>query len=105
MTRIGFAFNLKPDSDATGPRLDTEVPRPDEEPPSSRRDNASRSSAPSTPVDGAGALPSQVGSPSVSQAVSQIDDEFAEWDSEATISAVEHALAGLGEVIRLEANE
>jgi len=31
-------------------------------------------------------------------------DEFAEWDSRETIGAVEHALSGLGEVIRLEAN-
>jgi len=32
-------------------------------------------------------------------------DEFAEWDSKATIDAVAGALSGLGEVIRLEADE
>jgi D-alanine-D-alanine ligase len=33
------------------------------------------------------------------------DDEYAEWDSEETIAAVERALSAFGEVIRLEANE
>ena len=32
------------------------------------------------------------------------DDEFAEWDSAETISAVENALSALGEVVRLEAD-
>jgi D-alanine-D-alanine ligase len=32
-------------------------------------------------------------------------DEFAEWDSKETIDAVAHALAQIGEVIRLEADE
>jgi D-alanine-D-alanine ligase len=34
-----------------------------------------------------------------------IGDEFAEWDDPSTISAVEAALAGAGQVIRLEADE
>lgn len=34
-----------------------------------------------------------------------IDDRFAEWDDPSTIAAVEAALAGAGEVIRLEADE
>lgn len=76
MTRIGFAYNLKPESpsaeavaDPAGIRVvDGEVSRPDEEPPSS-------------------------------------SDEFAEWDSAETIGAVAHALAELGEVIHLEADE
>jgi D-alanine-D-alanine ligase len=33
------------------------------------------------------------------------DDDYAEWDSEETIAAVERALSADGEVIRLEANE
>jgi D-alanine-D-alanine ligase len=33
------------------------------------------------------------------------DDEYAEWDSEETISAVERALSRYGDVIRLQANE
>jgi D-alanine-D-alanine ligase len=35
--------------------------------------------------------------------VGEPNDEFAEWDDEATIDAVEHALSALGEVVRLEA--
>lgn len=34
-----------------------------------------------------------------------IEDEFAEWDSPETIDAVARALAGVGDVIRLEADE
>ncbi|MBW3553826.1 MAG: D-alanine--D-alanine ligase [Gemmatimonadetes bacterium] len=34
-----------------------------------------------------------------------IDDRFAEWDDPSTIAAVEAALAGAGDVIRLEADE
>ncbi len=80
MTRIGFAYNLKPESqspEAVADQaeirvVDGEISRPDEEPPSS--------SAPSS-------------------------DEFAEWDSAETIDAVADALSELGEVIRLEADE
>lgn len=97
MTRIGFAYNLKPDADAPSSPMPSETARPDEEPPSTRRDNGSRSSAPPSSLGDAGA-PTPSGGP-------DIDDEFAEWDSEATISAVARALSGLGEVIRLEANE
>ena len=78
MTRIGFAYNQKPelaeltnDMDAaarnSGP-ADGDSSRPDDEPPS-------------------------------------ISDEFAEWDSAETIDAVANALSEIGEVIRLEANE
>ena len=76
MTRIGFAYNLKPESQSpeavADPAkirvVDGEISRPDQEPPS----NA---------------------------------DEFAEWDSAETIDAVAAALSELGEVIPLEANE
>jgi D-alanine-D-alanine ligase len=34
-----------------------------------------------------------------------LDDRYAEWDDPSTIAAVERALAGAGEVIRLEADE
>lgn len=76
MTRIGFAYNLKPESpspeavaDPAEIRVvDGDISRPDEEPPSS-------------------------------------SDEFAEWDSAETIGAVAHALSELGEVIHLEADE
>jgi D-alanine-D-alanine ligase len=78
MTRIGFAYNQKPeDSPLIGNQAtahaamveDGELPRPEEEPPS------------------------------------RTGDEFAEWDSKETIDAVAAALSALGEVIHLEANE
>ncbi len=73
MTRIGFAYNQKPEDSSTtdaalNPTADGDSSRPDEEPPS-------------------------------------INDEFAEWDSRETIDAVAAALAPLGKVIRLEADE
>ncbi|MEO5903821.1 MAG: D-alanine--D-alanine ligase, partial [Gemmatimonadaceae bacterium] len=78
MTRIGFAYNQKPElSELTSNTesvarnsmpADGDAPRPEKEPPS-------------------------------------ISDEFAEWDSAETIDAVANALSSLGEVIRLEANE
>jgi len=78
MTRIGFAYNQKPEqsgligTEATahaGTVDDGELSRLQEEPPGSG------------------------------------SDEFAEWDSRETIDAVAAALSALGEVIFLEANE
>ena len=94
MPRIGFAYNQKPLSDApvAGEEPDD---LPDAEPPSSRRDSASRFS--DSPAVTAGAA-------LASADASVDDDEFAEWDSIETIDAVERALAGLGDVVRLEAN-
>ena len=78
VTRIGFAYNQKPEQTAPlGTKAtahsdsveDGELARLDEEPPS------------------------------------VANDEFAEWDSIETIDAVAAALAELGEVIRLEADE
>ena len=77
MTRIGFAYNQKPDPIAAPA---AELARADEEPPSS---------------GGAATLVAPATAP---------DDEFAEWDSAETIDAVERALARHGEVIRLEAD-
>ena len=78
MTRIGFAYNLKPEPEELSTpagaaarnqtSADGELSRQEEDPPS-------------------------------------VDDEFAEWDSIETIDAVADALAEVGEVIRLEANE
>src|SRR5687768_9109128 len=98
MARIGFAFNLKPEP---GTALDAglaEIGRPDDEPPSKRRDSASRTSdSPASPsLHNAGAA---LASPPPTS------DEFAEWDSPETIDAVASALSALGEVVRLEANE
>ena len=95
MTRIGFAYNQKPDDEEA--RTGDDEPRADEEPPSSSRALRSRISvAPRI----AGAIQA---SPDTSPR-NDTDDEFAEWDSSETIAAVEHALSGLGEVVRLEAN-
>lgn len=94
MARIGFAYNQKPDDEEA--RTGDDEPRAEEEPPSSSRKRLSRNdSAPRV----AGAI-----QPPVTSRRSSTDDEFAEWDSNETISAVEHALSSLGEVIRLEAS-
>lgn len=86
MTLIGLAYNQKPEpTELTSPaseggrQEDGELPRPDEEPPS-RTSNLS-----------------------IAELIAR--DEFAEWDSPATIAAVESALSHLGKVVRLEANE
>jgi len=80
MTRIGFAYNQKPDpvDIAAAP----EPPNVDEEPPS--RGSTAMLVAPAAVAP---------------------DDEYAEWDSVETIAAVEHALSRHGQVIRLEATD
>jgi D-alanine-D-alanine ligase len=80
MTRIGFAYNQKPDS--TTASHAAELARADEEPPSS------------------GAL-AMLAAPALAPA----NDEYAEWDSAETIDAVERALSRHGDVIRLEATD
>ena len=86
MARIGFAFNLKPDADGAQ-LVDDEAGAAEEEPPSLLRGAH----------DGAaGAQPSR-------SALLAQSDEFAEWDGEETIAAVERALGVFGEVIRLDA--
>jgi len=86
MTLIGLAYNQKPEpTELTSPapeggrQEDGELPRPDEEP------------------------PSRISELSIAELIAR--DEFAEWDSPATIAAVESALSRLGKVVRLEANE
>jgi D-alanine-D-alanine ligase len=92
MTRIGFAYNQKPEASNEFEGR-SQVPGDsssgfEEEPPSySRSMTAGRTSAPTAP-----ALPAP-----------RADDIYAEWDSPETIAAVERALSGLGDVIRLEA--
>jgi D-alanine-D-alanine ligase len=82
MTRIGFAYNQKPEPEATAEAA--ELARPDEEPPSS---GARSDSALATLIAPAA------------------DDEYAEWDSPETIDAVARALARHGEVTHLEARD
>ncbi|MFL5593418.1 MAG: D-alanine--D-alanine ligase [Gemmatimonadaceae bacterium] len=90
MTLIGLAYNQKPEPTELASPLpeggrheDGELTRPDEEPPSRIF-----------------AFPTDL---SIAALVAR--DEFAEWDSPTTIAAVEAALARLGKVVRLEANE
>jgi D-alanine-D-alanine ligase len=98
LTRIGFAFNQKPESVPPEGADDVEAPRPDEEPPSTRRDALSRTTASPAPIQritAGAALASPL----------PTSDEFAEWDSQETIDAVANALSALGDVVRLEATE
>jgi len=82
MTRIGFAYNQKPEPEAADAAA--ELSRADEEPPSSANGSHAAVAALLAPAP---------------------DDEFAEWDSAETIDAVARALARHGDVIRLEARD
>src|SRR5215208_4773160 len=107
MPRIGFAYNQKPESPSIA-RPDDDAARGDEEPPSSRRDAlASRNSdAPaSSELAHSATVGGRFADPAHAATTAPSDDEFAEWDSAETIDAVANALAALGDVIRLEANE
>ena len=94
MTRIGFAYNQKPEASI---EFEGQLNVPDgsgggmldEEPPSFGRAIGAR----------VGTAVSVERTPAVTRA----DDAFAEWDSPDTIAAVERALSGLGDVLRLEA--
>ena len=91
MTRIGFAYNQKPELSATLAMDESEAPRSEEEPPSTGRDNASRITEASAEAAAA-------------DVASSADDLYAEWDSAQTIEAIASALAAYGEVVRLEAS-
>ena len=85
MTRIGFAYNQKPDpvaADTAGELARADEALGDEEPPGR----------------GAGLATLVAPAPAA-------DDEYAEWDSPATIDAVARALSRHGEVIPLEATD
>ena len=106
MTRIGFAYNQKPDPSAPLSIEEAAPSRPEDDPPSSRRDIASRTSS-SLAVNErrAGEMTDPHSANALETLELAADDEYAEWDSEETIAAVERALAECGEVIRLEADE
>ncbi|HKW09152.1 MAG TPA: hypothetical protein VJO33_02165 [Gemmatimonadaceae bacterium] len=89
MTRIGFAYNQKPEESAALASEESETPRSEEDPPSTGRDDASR--IPQAPAEATASV------------ASSSDDLYAEWDSARTIDAIASALAAYGEVIRLEA--
>jgi D-alanine-D-alanine ligase len=91
MTRIGFAYNQKPEQAAALAMDESDAPRPEEDPPSTGRDDASRFTEAPT-ADAA------------DSAASSANDLYAEWDSPQTIEAIASALAAYGEVIRLEAS-
>ncbi len=108
MTRIGFAYNQKPELEVPVDESST----PDEEPPSTRRDETRPPHAPAMRAlaGGDSSSPSPSASPARpigaahhTAARPADDDEYAEWDSEETIDAVAAALGGLGDVVRLEA--
>jgi D-alanine-D-alanine ligase len=104
MTRIGFAYNQKPDA-SVGLVSDAESAHGDEDPPSKRRDHSSRTTlAPASPFLSRDASGARV-APPATIAIDPAQDIYAEWDSPATIDAVAAALAGCGDVIRLEATE
>lgn len=103
MTRIGIAYNLKPEPGTTSAagaiplpgdeNADTSVG--DDEPPSSD-DAATRR---------AGRRPLSATKPDTAVLVQDLpaDDEFAEWDTAETIDAVAHALSAFGTIVHLEA--
>ena len=79
MTRIGFAYNQKPETAAdTAATISRTAPEPS--------DSGSAVATLTAPAPVA-------------------DDEFAEWDSATTIDAVANALAHHGDVVRLEATD
>lgn len=94
MTRIGFAYNQKPDDSAQDERrlgvsTDSVHGNLDDENAGFARSMNARAGL-------------AVGA--TKPVATATDDIYAEWDSPETIAAVERALGGLGEVIRLEAN-
>src|SRR5256885_242400 len=91
MTRIGFAYNQKPEQAAALATEESDAPRAEEDPPSTGRDDASRFTE--APTANAAA-----------SAASSANDLYAEWDSAQTIDAIASALAAYGEVVRLEAS-
>jgi D-alanine-D-alanine ligase len=106
MTRIGFAYNLKPDPSAPLSMEDATPSPPEDDPPSSRRDIASRtSSSLAVNESRAGEMTDPLSASALETLELAADDEYAEWDSEETIAAVERALSGYGDVIPLEANQ
>lgn len=83
MTRIGFAYNQKPDSSTSF---------------------EGRSGVPATSVAAIPGVSGNGAAVAVDPAVGlRADEAYAEWDAPETIDAVERALSVLGDVIRLEA--
>jgi len=98
MSRIGFAYNQKPDSASLRLSADADSPGPAEEISSRRRKWSRRSRVAESAADSQFPIPE-----AVAPHLSTVNDKYAEWDCAETIDAVERALEGVGEVIRLEA--
>jgi D-alanine-D-alanine ligase len=90
MTRIGFAYNQKPDDSANFERQNIVS-------------NESSTGALDAETSSFARNTSAQADIAVSAPAVRADDIYAEWDSPATIAAVERALSALGDVIRLEA--
>jgi D-alanine-D-alanine ligase len=105
MTRIGFAYNLKPDDSAPIAIDEATTTAPDDDPPSSRRDISSRATGALTASERRSGLMSEALRATTLHSSAAADDRYAEWDSEETIAAIERALSPLGTIIRLEATE
>ena len=101
MTRIGFAYNQKPDPQVPSGDATPEGALLDEEPPSKRRDSRSRTHA--SPADAGASFASPDTAVATDASPLPTSDEYAEWDSPETVAAVERALSAYGEVVRLEA--
>ncbi len=109
MTRIGFAYNQKPDVSLSGERATDLTARPaadfpagDDEPPSTRAGTRARTSTVGAAARPPALHPAPRGDLTIADEPTP-DDEFAEWDTPETITAVANALAALGTVVRLEA--
>ena len=79
MTRIGFAYNQKPELPALRLEDGAEDARPDEEPPSSSE-------------------PEWASAPAGGVAAASVDDEFAEWDSAETINGDWYSHGGFSKI-------
>jgi D-alanine-D-alanine ligase len=103
MTRIGFAYNQKPDPATLRLTADADPARQPEEPSSRRRKWNRRSRVAEAGPEIAESPAAVSAEPASHLPLSTVNDKYAEWDSAQTIDAVERALEGVGEVIRLEA--
>jgi D-alanine-D-alanine ligase len=92
MTFIGLAYNLRPDAAGAIPAPVAEVAPAEEEPPSHHQHTGSH-----------GSIAARTGEAGAASAIAHVEDEYAEWDEEETVAAVESALSALGTVVRLEA--
>ncbi len=106
MTRIGLAYNQKPDP---APAIrDDEMSRGEEKLHSSPGGTATLAllAAPATRTSARLVESDATFETTHFDGIAgEPDDEFAEWDSAETISAVERALSALGDVVRLEASD